>query len=265
MKEKEIKIGGLKVNYKTAESKDAYLPNGRQILILHGWPSSSDVWVNIINKLAEQGYSVFCPDFPGFGKSDNPPEGGWSVDDYLNWFVDFINYLKIDKFILLGHSFGGRISIKFSARYPEKLEKLILCGSAGLKVKPGIKASLIRILAESGNCIFCLRFLSIFRNLSRNLLYVFIRKSDYVRAEGVMRETLKKVVKEDLRPYLHRIKTETLLIWGKDDKMIPIKYAKIFKKEINNSKLEIIPGVGHGPHLEVPEKFLELIIRFLKP
>jgi pimeloyl-ACP methyl ester carboxylesterase len=92
-----------------------------------------------------------------------------------------------------------------------------------------------------------------FRDGFSNFFYKLIRNRDYAKANGIMKDTIKKVLFEDLLPELSHVKQETLIVWGDKDKMVPLKYAHIFKKEINNSKLEIIKDAGHSPHLECPE------------
>ena len=236
---------------------------GKPLLILHGWDSSSDSWIRVQEILSKKGFKVICPDFPGFGKSKTPPEI-WRLDDYLNWLVEFINFLNLEKFYLLGHSFGGRIAIKLAAQYPEKIEKLILCDPAGLRIKPNLKRRIVLLVSSFGDAVFSLKPLRIFKDAARNIFYFFLRRTDYVRAEGTMREIFKEILKEDLLPLLSGINIKTLLIWGENDKLIPLKYASIFKANIKDSKFETLPKVGHNPHLEAPEKLSEIIIKFLQ-
>lgn len=255
IEEKEILINNLKANYKIAGE-------GPAILVLHGWGGSSDSWIKVIQILTKEGLKVICPDFPGFGKSKTPLEP-WSIDDYIKWVVDFANSQNLEDFFIISHSFGGRVAIKFVANYPERVKGLILCASAGIKPKPGLKTKIIFRLSKIGNAIFTPKYLVRFKDGTRNLFYVFLRHKDYVKANGTMKETIKKVLEEDLLPDLSKIKTKTLIIWGKNDKMVPLKYAYFFKENIENSKLEIIPKVGHSPHLEVPEKLSEIILKFI--
>ncbi len=236
-------------------------------MILHGWGGSSDSWLAVQAVLGQRSYQVVVPDFPGFGKSAPPPVP-WGIDEYTDFILKFIGALKsrgelTEPFFLLGHSFGGRISINFSAQYPEKIKKLILCDSGGIKLKPGLKTMLIYWAARIGNALFTPKHLQRLKDSARNLFYAFLRNKDYVKAKGTMRETIKKVINDDLFGDLAKIKTNTLIIWGGKDKMIPLKYAYIFKEKILGSSLEIIPGIGHSPHLEVPEKLAEIILKFI--
>ncbi len=233
------------------------------ILILHGWGGSSRSWTGVKDVLVSQGFNVFVPDLPGFGE-EKPSETPWTVSDYENWVLNFAQQNKLEKFFLLGHSNGGRIAIKLSAKHPEKVAGLILCGSAGIKVKPGFKTKIIILVAKIGNAVFSPSILKRFKDSARNLFYIFLRGKDYVKARGVMKETFKEVLAEDLLPYLSKIETKTLLVWGEKDKMVPIKQAYIFKEQIKNSKLEILPKMSHVPHLENPEKLAGTIINFIQ-
>jgi pimeloyl-ACP methyl ester carboxylesterase len=256
MKEEEVLIDNLKVNYKIAGQ-------GPAVLVLHGWGGSSDSWLEIQKILATRGYMVICPDFPGFGKSISPKKP-WGIDDYSRFVLGFAKKLGLEEFFLLGHSFGGRVAIRFAIQHPEKLKSLILCNSAGIKSRLGLKARLIYWVAAAGNAIFTPRRLARFKDTARNVFYSFLHKKDYVKAKGVMKETIKMALADDLLPDLIKIRTRTLIVWGGKDKMVPPKYAEVMKKNIKNSRLEIFPRVGHSPHLEIPEELSELILKFLK-
>jgi len=256
IQEKEILINNLKVNYKIAGQ-------GPAILILHGWGGSSDSWLKVQEILAKAGFKVICPDFPGFGKSKTPFET-WGAKEYANFVLNLTKILELQKFFLLGHSFGGRVAIKFSVLYPEKIKSLILCDSAGIKQKWGLGEKLIFQISKLGNAIFTPTPLKRFKDKAKNLFYLFLRHRDYAKADGMMRKILKKVITEDLLDDLPQIKTRTLIIWGESDKLVPVKYVHIFKEKIENSELKILPKIGHSPHLEVPEKLTEIIINFLR-
>ena len=256
MPEEKILINGLKINYKIAGQ-------GPAILILHGWGGSSDSWIQVQEILAREGFKIIVPDFPGFGKSKTPFEP-WGVKEYGNFVLNLTKILELQNFFLLGHSFGGRVAIKFSVLYPEKIKSLILCDSAGIKQKWGIGEKLIFQISKIGNAIFTPTPLRRFKDKAKNLFYIFLRHRDYAKADGTMRETIKKVLTEDLLKDLPQIKIRTLIIWGESDKLVPVKYAHIFKEKIENSELKILPKIGHSPHLEVPEKLTEIIINFLR-
>jgi len=260
--EKKFLIKGLEANYKIRGA-------GRPILILHGWGGSSDSWISVQKFLAEQRFKVIVPDFPGFGKSKTPKKP-WKVDDYVEWLKNFIIEIKkynggfAEPFFLFGHSFGGRIAIKFAVKYPEKIKSLILCASAGIKPEQTLKQKIFFILGRLGDYLFSQKPLIRFKDGARNIFYQIIRQRDYLKANGTMKETIKKILEEDLLDFLPKIKTKTLVLWGKLDKMVSLKYAYIMEEKIPNSQLIILPGIGHSPQLDVPEKLAKTIVQFLR-
>jgi len=256
MEEKTILIKEKKFNFKVAG-------DGQPILILHGWGASSSSWERVQEILANNNYKVFCPDLPGFGKTDSPKEA-WGVSDYVDWVLEFTKSQNLKDFVLIGHSFGGRISIKFANYYPKKVKFLILCDSAGLKIKPSFGRRIILTFVGFFKLIFGITFFSKIKEEMKNLLLFAIPNTDYAKASKIMKEVMKRVLEENLFIYLNEIKSKTLIVWGKKDKLVPVEHAYVFKKEIQDSQLEIIPNVGHSPHLKVPKKFSDIILDFLR-
>ncbi len=252
MTEKKEKIGDLQINYKISGE-------GEPLLILHGWGGSSDSWTQV-QKVLSLRYKTICPDLPGFGKSDSPDDP-WNVSDYLKWTIAFLDHLKIKNVYLIAHSFGGRIAIKMSATKPKKVSKMILCSPAGVLGKTDAKNRIIKFAVKTGKRFF---FSDSLKNLSRKIVYLLLRRRDYVKVKGVMKETFRRVIEEDLSPYLKKIKAKTLIIWGKKDRMVPVKQSHFFNKKIKNSELKVLPKRGHSPHLEEPEELVELFINFLR-
>ncbi len=254
--EKTVFIDNLKINLRV-------VGQGEPILILHGWGSSIKSWLKVQEFLAKKGFKVFVFDLPGFGESTTPIRA-WNIEDYSNFVLKLVKKLELSEFSLLGHSFGGRISIKFAQKHPEKIKSLILCNSSGIKLELDQKTKMIYCLSRLGNTLFSKRLLSKFRKLARKVFYFFLRHKDYVKANKIMRKTLKLVISEDLLPELSEIKTRTLIIWGEKDDIVPLKAAYIFKEKIPNSELKVFPNVKHSPHREIPEELSVAIDGFLK-
>ena len=225
------------------------------LVLLHGWQSSKERWQRVKEEIKKGGIKVIVPDLPGF-KKETELKRPWGLDDYVEW-VKRSFFINEDQFFLAGHSFGGRIAIKFAIKYPEKLSGLILVSAAGIKPKRNPLVSI---------------FVPIFKKLSflpgyrffRKIFYRFVlKKTDYVNLKGAMKETFKKVINEDLTPLLPKIKVPTLIIWGEKDKITPLSDAFLMKKEIKNSKLEILKDIGHAPHLENPKVLSQKILNFI--
>jgi pimeloyl-ACP methyl ester carboxylesterase len=257
MLEEIIHLDGINVNYKTGGI-------GPCVLILHGWGGSSDSWQLIGEALVKNNYKVIIPDLPGFGKSDFPV-AIWSVGDYLDFILKFIEELKSlekisEPLFLIGHSFGGRISIKFAAISPKKIKKVILCSAAGIIAKRGIKIRTFNFFAKIGKSIFSFGCLVSLKALLRKALYRVAGSGDYLRANPQMKEVMKKVISEDLTGFLPKINVPTLIIWGENDKVLSVKDGRLMQKRIIGSKINIIENVGHAPNIESPEKLAKLIL-----
>src|SRR6056297_2953103 len=126
------KIGGIKTRVNIEGE-------GTPILILHGWGSSLVSWKKVQKELVNDGYKVYCPDLPGFGKSEKLSEA-WNLDDYCKWVIDFCKFYNLNDLIIIGHSFGGRLTIKINqAGFKERIKKNILVAPAGIKVELNIK------------------------------------------------------------------------------------------------------------------------------
>lgn len=263
MTEDRVLINGLLVNYKITEGEKYSLSDRAKrrspILVLHGWGKGSDPWINFLQSLSSSEYKIIIPDLPGFGKSNNPSIS-WDLDNYVEWLNDFIKILNLEKVYLLGHSFGGRVAIKFAVKYPEKISKLVLYEAAGIKHPKTFSQSLFFLISKIGNIFSFLPFYSFFQKVFYKF---FVRKNDYLQAKGTMKKTFLKTTKEDLAPLLRRISVFTMIIWGNQDEITPMSDAYLMKKEIPHSDLKIVANQGHGFHREHPEELTKVILPIL--
>ncbi len=251
MREEKILINGLEINYRI-------IGEGKPLLILHGWGSRSEKWERVGELLIKKGFKVIILDLPGFGKSQKLLVS-WNLDEYCNFVEKFINFLGLDKFYLLGHSFGGGLSTKYSIKFPHKIEKLFLVASACIRRKTFKK----NLLAKSSKVLKIFSFLP-FYSLFRKAFYKFIvRKSDYLYTEGIMKETYLKIISEDLSNILSFISVQTIIIWGDNDDVTPLADGKFINQQIKNSKMIIIPGGDHDLEQKMPEILAEKILENL--
>ena len=247
-----VTIENMKINY-------ICVGEGENVLILHGWGASIDTIMPIVNLLKDH-FKVYALDLPGFGKSDKP-EFPFDSKDYSRIVKKFMDLMKIEKGILIGHSFGGKVSILTAVNYPEKVEKMILIDSAGIRPKRSIKYYLKVYSFKSLKIIYKIIF-----GWNSDRMEEFYRRfgsADYRNASGVMRKILVKVINEDIRPILSRVSCPTLLIWGAEDKDTPIYMGKIMEKEIPDSGLVILEGAGHYSYLDDYYRFALVLKAFL--
>lgn len=244
-------INGLNISYQVAG-------DGKVVLLLHGWGGEAASFQPVFEWLA-QSHKVYALDLPGFGKSQMPPTA-WNTSDYAQCVAAFLEKIGIPKTHLVGHSFGGRISIILSAEYPEKVDKLILVDSAGIKPPRTVKYYFRVGIAKVGKL---LRRSGKYGDYLANAISQRTGSKDY-REAGGMRPTLVKVVNQDLRPLLSRIDASTLLIWGENDKDTPVSFGRIMEKEIPDAGLVVLREAGHFSYLDKFPQFCRIVASFLQ-
>jgi pimeloyl-ACP methyl ester carboxylesterase len=250
-----INIEGIELNYIIEGS-------GETVLILHGWGASIASVRPIVNILSGT-HRVIALDLPGFGSSGTPKEvfGSFHYADILKIFID---RLGIERLSLVGHSFGGKLSIILSARYPDLIDKLVLIDSAGLIPRRTIKYH----LKVKGFKLMKLLWRLVFFWQEDPVRMERLRKKfgsdDYQNAQGIMRKILVRVVNENLKPILKDIKAPTLLIWGDKDEATPLYQAKIMEREIKDSGLVIFEGAGHFSYVDEYNRFSLVLKAFFK-
>ena len=251
----KTKINNLEINYIKKGS-------GKNVLILPGWGTTIDTYITLIQSISTYA-CIYCLDMPGFGKSQEPQKS-WNIDDYVSFIINFIENQNIKNLDLIGHSNGGRIIIKLmNEKLNFKVNKIVLIGSAGIVHKKTlfqkIKIKTFKI------CKKILEFKpinSVFPNLLENLKNHF-GSTDYKNATPIMKETLVKLVNEDLKALLPNISAPTLLIWGEADTSTPICDAEIMEKLIPDAGLVRVKNCSHYVFLEQPAYVNKIIYTFL--
>lgn len=231
---------------------------GEPVLLLHGWGCSHRTFAALQQLLASK-YKVYNFDFPGFGQSEEP-SGIWGTEEYTRMIEQFVQENCIQNPALVGHSFGGRISIIYASR--NAVSRVVLVDAAGIKPKRSFKY------------YYKIYTFKVFKWLCNTLLpretaHRIIEKkrkgagsSDYGNASPIMRAILSKVVNEDLTHLLSKITAPTLLFWGNMDTATPLQDAKTMERLIPRTQLVIAHGTGHFSFLENAGLFAVTIKRF---
>lgn len=237
----EVNIKDMVINYEVEGQ-------GQPVIVMHGWGQNLEMMYSVVSSL-ETNYKVFNIDLPGFGQSDEPPRP-YSIDDYTDFLEDFVKINNIENPIIIGHSFGCRIAIKYAARQ-NKISKMVLTGAAGIIPKRSI-FYYIRV--------YTYKFFKLFRNVYFIKHYIQEMmesggSEDYRNSSPVMKEVLKLSVNEDLTPCLSKIKVPTLLVFGSEDDATPVWMGKVMNEKIEDSKLVIYDGCSHYAYLEKQSDF----------
>ncbi len=237
-----IKVKNVDVNY-------IQYGEGKDIVLLHGWGQNIEMMKPIGDNFCDR-FRITILDFPGFGKS-NEPDYDWTISDYALMLEEFIKKLDIKKPVIMGHSFGGRIAIRYSANNP--IEKLILFGSPCIRIQE--KLPLYVVVLKKLKQLPGL-------NSFGEYMKKYIGSRDYKAASPLMRKILVNTVNEDLSSYARNIEEPTLLIWGDRDTEAPLNDARQLEKIMIDAALIVLPG-SHYAYLENLGRVVTILNNFL--
>ena len=246
-----LELGGLRLAYRAAGLDG---PPGRPVVLLHGWGASLEALTGV-QKVLSDGFRVLSFDLPGFGESDPPPTA-WDSNDYASVILEGLDRLGIEQTHLVGHSFGGKVALRITSSRPDRVGRLVLVNSAGLRPRRTIafraRAAGYRILrqvARSGRL--------------RAWLAGRMGSEDY-RSAGRLRPTLVRCVNEDLRAILPGITVPTLLIWGDLDDATPLADGQLMEALIPDAGLVVFGGAGHFAYADDLPRFCRVVSHFLQ-
>jgi pimeloyl-ACP methyl ester carboxylesterase len=233
---------------------------GRPVVLLHGWGTSAES-MSTIAKVLEDRFRVYALDLPGFGWTPAAATT-WGTWEYASYVEAFMDCVGIPMASLIGHSFGGRIALALTARWPERVRSLVLVASAGIRPRRGLLYHVKVGAVKLAKRLFSLPLWGRLGERVVGELYGRIGSRDY-RNAGPMRTTLIKVVGEDLRGILASVRVPTLVIWGDRDQEVPFSAMESIARGIQGSRLEVLEGAGHFPFVDSPDRFSRLVREFL--
>ena len=239
----------MKINIKNIDINYTQYGEGKDIVLLHGWGQNIEMMKPLGDNLCNN-HRITILDLPGFGESEEPKEI-WNIGDYSNMLEEFLKELDIKKPIIMGHSFGGRIAIRYSANH--NIEKLVLFGSPCIRIQEELPLY-VKILKSAKK----LPGLNEFGEHMKK----YIGSRDYKAASPMMRNILVNVVNEDLSKYAREIEEPTLLIWGEQDEEAPLKDAKELEKIMIDAGLVVLPGT-HYAYLENLGQVINILNNFI--
>lgn len=219
------------------------------LIMLHGWGVTLES-LKPLGQLLSPYTDVHLIDLPGFGQSP-APDTIWDSFQYADRIIAYLNENQIDQIDLLGHSFGGKVSLSLASRYPDRVRHLILMAASGMRRRrtfpqrcrlhaiKWLGKSIKKIDSLFGTSLFAQRFSSRFGS------------ADYKAADSAMRPILVRSVNEDLSEQISTITAPTVMLWGDQDNETPVEVAQRMHKLIRNSHLIIIPGKGHWLYQDV--------------
>jgi pimeloyl-ACP methyl ester carboxylesterase len=260
-----INLDGLKVRYlESGKGKN------RHILFIHGLGSAADRWMKIPDALSSDFHSVAI-DLPGFGESDKPANIEYTIDQFRQFIISFLKEISIHdgETSLIGHSLGGYIASEIAIQNQNQVKQLVLIDSSGMLNQP------TPILEEYFNAAMnptkdnvrkvFEKMVADPSRITSQLVDGFIRRINMPNAKHAFKSTLANSAKTQIG--LDRLRQinniPTLILWGVQDKVIPLGHSKFFNDSIVNSRLEIIDDAGHAPFTEKPDQVCDILKNFL--
>lgn len=278
----------LRMAYMDVASKGE--ANGRTVLLLHGRNFPSSYWKETIEALAAAGYRVVAPDQIGFNKSSKPTFD-LHFDQLARNTEALLDELKIDKVSIVGHSMGGMLSVRFACAYPERVDQIVLAAPIGLEdyrlYVPSFPADRLTELEDKVTP-------ESYRNqlikgysltLSEDAIAPYVASRTRIKDSAEYPRWLRTFVNSAQmvwrEPVVHEIPLLTqkvLFVMGENDHLAPgrdfapealrgemgqnAKLAEALAAKMEHARVEIFEGIGHLPHLEAPERFNGLVLRF---
>jgi pimeloyl-ACP methyl ester carboxylesterase len=263
-------VAGTRVNY-------VEMGTGAPLVFIHGLAGCWQNWLENIPHFART-RRVIAVDLPGFGESELPVEN-ISIPGYGRFVDAFLGEIGVERAPIVGNSMGGFISAEVALSHPSRVEKLVLVSAAGLvTVTPGRLALAKRVAPffhyGAARTIARREHWVRRRGMRRMFLYGVATHPDLLQPElcyeiasgggkaGFL-DAFSAILDYDFRDRLSDVPHETLIVWGRDDKIVPVGGAYEYERLISNSRREIMEDTGHVPMIERPRRFNALLEEFL--
>ena len=266
-----VDVDGVRVHYQ--EAGDRHAP---ALLLIHGFASSTLVWSKVFLRLAAAGFRVIALDMLGYGYSAKPRNGEYTIAGQAKVVTGLLERLGIPRALFVGSSYGGAVAATCALDYPDRVEKLVLVGTVNNN-RP-LHYKLMRVFGSPvfGDVVSPL-LIGSRRLLRRRMKRVYDRHAWVLderrvdarhlplRAAGTQRAIIRTVRSwnaERISRDAHLINQPTLLLWGENDREIPLADGERLHAEIPGSRLIVFLKCGHLPHEEYPEAFSNLVTDF---
>ena len=241
----QMKVHDVSINYTRYGAE-----KGKTIVYLHGWGQNIEMMKPIADPFSDE-FNILIMDLPGFGASTEPGDV-WSCYDYVECIHEMLEKLEIEKPIMIGHSFGGKLSLLYASKYPT--EKVVVFGSPFKKEieKLSLKTKVLKKLKTVPGI-----------NKLEGFAKKHIGSTDYRNSSEMMRKIMVEHVNLEITEEVKKIKCPTLIVWGTLDEAVPVERAYELEKLIKDSGRVIYQGCTHYAYLERLNQTINVLWNFL--
>jgi pimeloyl-ACP methyl ester carboxylesterase len=263
IKQKQAEVFGQKIHYLEGGS-------GPAVILLHGLGVDAGSWAMTTAALAKS-FHVFAPDQIGFGQSDKPLMP-YRISTFADFLDGFYQQAGITKATLVGNSLGGWIAMRFALAHPEKVDRLVLVGSAGLTGERwgGPKMTKEALLALHPTTREDMKKLMGAVWATRQIVTdEFVERAFAAKMRRGDGHTVMQVIESIARGEdfmdgrLGALKAPTLIVWGREDGLTPLAIGKALHEDIKGSELLVLDRCGHAPQLECSGAFNAALLKFI--
>src|SRR2546421_11466129 len=257
-------VDGARIHFQEAGNE-----NAPPLILIHGFISSNLVWSDVFLPLAVAGFRVIAPDLPGYGYSDKPSDGQYTIDAQAYAVVGLMDRLGIDQATIVGASYGGAVAATIALDYPERVAKLVLVGAVTNdqpKKKLLLRLASVPLVGDIATPLFLgsrwilrKRTADVYRRLGYPVDERKLAARHHLLATANTHRAMIRTVRRWRADRIERqaslISQPTLLVWGEEDTHIPVSEAFKLRDAIPHSRLFVFRRSGHLPPTEYPEKF----------
>lgn len=261
MNEKFLTLDGNKIRYLESGT------GNETIVLIHGLGASAERWEKVIPEFSKN-YRVLVPDLIGFGYSDKPLVD-YTTEFFTHFLAGFLDKSNVKKTHIIGSSLGGQITAEFTSNNQDVVENLVLVSPSGIMKHstPALDAYVMAALypdAEGAKNAFQM-MAGPRQQVNQKIIEDFVTRMKLPNAKMAFMSTLLGLKNADIiTKSLIRITIPSLIIWGEDDPVIPIKYADEFVSCIQDCRFYMMDNCGHTPYVDDPPRFTKLVLDFLE-
>src|SRR5436309_4526565 len=256
-------VDGVRIHFQEAGNE-----NAPPIILIHGFISSNLIWSDVFLPLAVAGFRVIAPDLPGYGYSDKPSDGEYTIEFQARAVLGLMDRLEIERATIVGASYGGAVAASMALDYPERVERLVLVGAVTNdepKKKMLLQISRLPIVGDIVTPLFLgsrwvlrKRMEDMYRRLGKPINEKMVSSRHHLLATSnthrAMIRTARRWSADRIEREAALIRQPTMLIWGDQDTHIPLNDAFKLRDAIPNARLIVFRNCAHLPPAEQTEK-----------